>query len=246
VAIPRPSLLEKGHAKVPRRQRPLTSSLSLQVFIVTGGSGGLGKELVDILYQHNGRVYIAARSEAKTAAVIAELRAKHPRSTGSLVFLPLQLDDLSTIRATANAFLAAETRLDVLWNNAGVMVPPQGSVTAQGHELQLGVNNLGHFLLTSLLLPVLRQTAQGAAPGSVRVVWVSSSAADAAPTPAVDFENINYTVREEGIWQKYARSKAGCQLHASELVRRSAGSGIFSLVSPAARVELRCVVRLQC
>ena len=183
---------------------------------------------------------MAARSETKTAAVMAEIRAKHPLSTGSLVFLPLQLDDLSTIRATANAFLSAETRLDVLWNNAGVMVPPQGSVTAQGHELQLGVNNLGHFLLTSLLLPVIRQTAQGAAttPGSVRVVWVSSSAADAAPHPAVDFENINYAAREEGIWQKYARSKAGCQLHASELARRSAGSGIFSLVSrPALRIR---------
>jgi len=177
-------------------------------------------------------VYIAARSEAKTAAVIDEMRAKHPRSTGKLVFLSLQLDDLSTIRATADAFLALETRLDVLWNNAGVMVPPQGSKTAQGHELQVGVNNLGHFLLTSLLLPVLRQTAQGAAAaGSVRVVWVSSSAADAAPQPAVDFENINYQIREEGIWQKYARSKAGCQLHASELARRTAGSGIFSMVS---------------
>jgi len=159
------------------------------------------------------------------------MRVKHPRSTGKLVFLSLQLDDLSTIRATADAFLKLETRLDVLWNNAGVMVPPQGSKTAQGHELQVGVNNLGHFLLTSLLLPALRQTAQGAAAGSVRVVWVSSSAADAAPQPAVDFENINYQIREEGIWQKYARSKAGCQLHAAELARRTAGSGIFSMVS---------------
>jgi len=171
------------------------------------------------------------------------MRAKHPLSTGSVVFLPLQLDDLSTIRATANAFLSAETRLDVLWNNAGVMVPPQGSVTAQGHELQLGINNLGHFLLTSLLMPVLRRTAQEeATPGSVRVVWVSSSAADAAPHPAVDFENINYSVREEGIWQKYARSKAGCQLHASELARRSAGLGILSLVSPPALLVWNAVV----
>ncbi|KAK3354089.1 hypothetical protein B0T25DRAFT_225420 [Lasiosphaeria hispida] len=211
-----------------------------KVFIVTGGSGGLGKELVDILYQHNGRVYIAARSEAKTSAVITELQAKHPGSQGQLAFLPLQLEDLSTIRGTADAFLARESRLDVLWNNAGVMVPPQGSTTAQGHELQQGVNNLGHFLLTSLLLPTLRQTAAAAstsaststtttAVGSVRVVWVSSSAADAAPQPALDFGNMDYRLREEGIWQKYARSKAACQLHASELARRTAGSGIITV-----------------
>lgn len=121
----------------------------------------------------------------------------------------------------------------MLWNNAGVMVPPQGSTTAQGYELQLGVNNLGHFLLTSLLRPVLERTAKEAtatAPGSVRVVWVSSSAADAAPQPAVDFDNMDYH-REEGVWQKYSRSKAGSQLHASELARRVAGSGIISVVS---------------
>jgi len=146
------------------------------------------------------------------------------------MFLSLKLDDLSTIKATADAFLSQESRLDVLWNNAGVMVPPQGSKTVQGHELQLGVNNLGHFLLVRLLRPVLEQTARNdaAAAGSVRVVWVSSSAADAAPVPAVDFGNMDYR-QEEGIWQKYARSKAGSQLHASELARRTEGSGIISL-----------------
>ncbi|UKZ80011.1 hypothetical protein TrVFT333_007775 [Trichoderma virens FT-333] len=171
-----------------------------KVFIVTGGSGGLGKELVKILYQHNARIYIAARSEEKTNEIIAE----------------------------SQDFLARETRLDILWNNAGVMVPPKGSKTKQGYELQLGVNNLAHFLLTHFLRPVLEKTAQVAPKNSVRVIWVSSSAADAAPNPAIDFSNMDYH-KEEGIWQMYSRSKAGNVIHSCEFARRTKGSGIISL-----------------
>ena len=198
--------------------------------------------LAGILYQRNAKVYIAARSQSKTDAVITELKEKHPASTGELVFLSLQLDDLSAIKATADAFLARESRLDVLWNNAGVMTPPQGSTSAQGHELQIGVNNLGHFLLTNLLRPALEKAAkETASKGSVRVVWVSSSAADFAPKPAIDFENMDYKLRDEGIWQKYGRSKAGNQLHASEFARRTAGTGIISLVSFSLALSLPSV-----
>lgn len=199
-----------------------------KVFIVTGGSGGLGKELVTILYQHNAKIYIAARSEAKTKAAMEEIQKLHPNSTGELVYLHLQLDDLTTIKTSAEEFLAKESRLDVLWNNAGVMVPPQGSKSVQGYELQLGTNNLGHFLFTHFLHAVLAKTAQTAPKNSVRVIWVSSSAADAAPTPAIDFDNMDYH-REESIWPKYSRSKAGNVLHSAEFARRTAGEGIISI-----------------
>ncbi|KAK9320878.1 hypothetical protein V1517DRAFT_328031 [Lipomyces orientalis] len=199
-----------------------------KVFIVTGASGGLGRHLVDILYQHNGKIYVAARSEAKASTAIKEIRAKHPESTGELVFLHLDLNDLTTIKRTAQEFLSKESRLDVLWNNAGVMVPPQGSKTAQGYELQLGTNNVAPFLLTKLLLPVLKTTAKVSPRNTVRVVWVSSSAAQFAPKPAIDFSNINYT-REESIWPKYMRSKAGNVLHSAELARRTRVDGIISL-----------------
>lgn len=122
--------------------------------------------------------------------------------------MKLHLDDLSTIKESAQQFLSRESRLDVLWNNAGVMVPPQGSTTVQGHELQLGINNLGHQLFTQLLTPLLERTSQTAPNDSVRVIWVSSSAADGAPRPAIDFSNMDYH-KEEGIWSKYSRSKAG-------------------------------------
>ncbi|KAF5552859.1 short-chain dehydrogenase [Fusarium mexicanum] len=174
-----------------------------KVFIITGASGGLGKELASILYQKNGKIYMAARSRSKTDEVMRDIKAAHPNSTGSMIFLPLVLDDLTTIKSSAQEFLAQESRLDVLYNNAGVMVPPQGSKAVQGYELQIGVNNLAPFLFTHFLHPILAATAQIAPKDSVCVIWVSSSAADGAPTPAIDFTNMDYH-NEEGIWSKTA------------------------------------------
>lgn len=197
---------------------------------MTGASGGLGKLLVGILYQHNGKVYLAARSESKTNEVIEEIKAANPSSKGELLFLNLQLDDLATIKQTANDFLAKENRLDVLWNNAGVMIPPAGSQTKQGYELQYGVNNIAHFLLTHFLRPTLETAAKSAPKNSVRVIWVSSSAADAAPNPAIDLTNMDYH-REEGAWMKYSRSKAANVVHSAEFARKTQGTGIISLVT---------------
>ena len=200
------------------------------MFIVTGASSGVGLELSSFLYMHNARVYIAARSKAKAEQAILTIRQRHPDSHGQLIFLQLDLGDLSTIRKSANEFLGKESRLDVLWNNAGVMWPPQGSVTAQGYELQLGTNNIGHFLFTKLLYPVLAKTAKMVPTADVRVVWVSSSAALRAPNPSVDFANMDYH-NDESERQKYARSKAGNVLHACELARHAKDDGIISVVS---------------
>ncbi|KAF5562480.1 hypothetical protein FPHYL_5674 [Fusarium phyllophilum] len=174
-----------------------------KVFLITGASGGLGKELASILYQKNGKIYMAARSQSKTGQIIRDIQAAHPNSTGNMIFLPLVVDDLTAIKASAQEFLSQESRLDVLYNNAGVMVPPQGSKTVQGYELQIGVNNLAPFLFTRFLHPILAATAQIAPKNSVRVIWVSSNAADGAPTPAIDFTNMDY-YKEEGIWPKTA------------------------------------------
>jgi NAD(P)-dependent dehydrogenase (short-subunit alcohol dehydrogenase family) len=196
---------------------------------VTGGSGGIGKELVTILYQRNAKVYMAARSATKAEAAIEEIQRIHPDSTGQIVYLNLDLNDLTTIKKSADEFIAKETRLDVLWNNAGVMTPPDGSKTAQGYELQLGTNNLATFLFTHHLLPIMKETAKVAAKDSVRIIWVSSSAVALAPKPAIDFSNMDYK-KAENTWAKYGRSKAGNVLHSVELARRTADQGIISLV----------------
>ena len=180
--------------------------------MITGASSGVGAALAQILYGRDAKVYMAARSEERTHKVIDGIKAAHPNSKGSLVFLSLNLDDLTTIRRSAETFLAAESRLDVLWLNAGVMVPPAGSKTAQGYELQLGTNNVGHFLFAQCLVPALKAAAAAAPKGSVRIVWVSSSAVEMAPKPPIDFDNMDYH-KKEGPWAMYARSKAGNVLH---------------------------------
>lgn len=199
---------------------------------MTGSSGGLGKELVKLVYQRNAKVYIAARSETKARAAIKEIQEAYPDSRGQLEYLYLDLSDLTTIRGSAQDFLKKEHRLDVLWNNAGVMMPPQGSKTAQGWELQLGVNTIGTLLFTEQLHAVLGTTAHAAPKNSVRVVWVSSGSAMTAPTPAVDFTNMDYK-RDESSYMKYSRSKAGNVIHSAEFARRAAGEGIVTIVRPS-------------
>lgn len=200
---------------------------------MTGASSGVGKELAQILYSHNAKVYIAARSSEKTSAAIASIKSAIPNSKGELVFLHLDLDDLSTIKKSAENFLSKEERLDVLWNNAGVMVPPQGTKTKQGYEAHIGINNLAPFLFTKLLTPLIIKTVKVSGPGSVRVVWVSSTAAEGfSPTGGVDMQNLDYKI-DKMSWSKYGVSKAGNVLHAKEYAKRYGPDGIISVVSPA-------------
>jgi len=202
---------------------------------VTGSSSGVGKELAQILYAHHAKVYVAARSQDKADAAISSIKSNFPNSKGELVFLPLDLGDLTTIKASAEAFLSKEETLDVLWNNAGVMVPPQGSKTVQGYELQLGTNNVAPFLFTKLLTPVLVKTAKLKPPGSVRVVWTSSSTAEVfSPKGGIEFENLDYKT-DKSAWVKYGVSKAGNIYHAREYAKRYGADGVISTVSQTSR-----------
>ncbi|KAK8070506.1 short-chain dehydrogenase [Apiospora hydei] len=208
--------------------------LNGKVYFITGANTGVGKELARMLYSKNANVYLAARSEEKAQRAIEEIQqsSSPSSSTGKLVFIQLDLADLSTIKDSVQHFLSQESQLHVLFNNAGVMKPAQGTTTAQGYEPQLGVNNVGTFLLTKLLTPLLAATARREReeaqqhPASVRVVWVSSSAAEAPPSPkgGVPLDNLDY--HEPRSWfAQYCISKAGNYLHSAEFARRHGGVG---------------------
>ncbi|KAJ9131726.1 NAD(P)-binding protein [Pleurostoma richardsiae] len=208
--------------------------LSGRVYIVTGSNTGVGKELAQILFCRNAKVYIAARSETKARAAIESIRVACPASSGTLVFHHLVLDDLSAVAESAHEFLAKEGRLDVLFNNAGVMHPPQGSVTVQGYELQLGVHNLAPVLFTEMLTPLLEKTANALAQEGkkdlVRVVWVSSLYAEmGSPKGGFDPDNIDYGKKDQSKYFKYSASKAGVYYQGVEYGRRHAGKGIVSV-----------------
>jgi retinol dehydrogenase 12 len=190
----------------------------------------VGKQVARILYSKNARVYVAARSEDKATRAIEDIRQASPESSGELIFLLLDLADLSTIRASAQRFLDRESQLHVLFNNAGVMQAATSDVTAQGYELQLGVNNIGPFLFTKLLTPTLAATAKASPPGSVRVVWVGSLATESplVPTGGVDMSDIDNRSKKNAFYN-YVVSKAGNYLHAVEYARRHESDGIVSI-----------------
>jgi retinol dehydrogenase-12 len=173
---------------------------------------------------------VAARSEEKALKAIDAIKQNTPKSAGELVFLHLDLSDLSTIKKSAQDFLSKERKLDVLFNNAGVMATPQGSKTAQGYELQLGTNNIGTFMFTKLLTPTLVATAKTEPSGTVRVVWVSSSAAEGlSPSPGgIIMDNLDYH-QDKAPMYKYGVSKAGNYLHATEFAKRYRADGVVSI-----------------
>lgn len=200
-----------------------------KVFIVTGGYSGVGLELCKILYRAGGKVYLAGRSEEHASNAIAQIKSSIQSSDGALVFLPLHLDDLSSIKSAVETYNAAESRLDVLFNNAGVSNPPSGSVSAQGHDLQFATNCLGPHLLTQLLLPTLRRTSEREPPVSVRVVWTASIVVDAsAPKGGAILEEL---LRKDTKPQRnYENTKVGNWFLANALDAEERPSGILSVV----------------
>ncbi len=210
-------------------------SLTGRVFVVKGASSGVEDQAASILYSKQAKVYIAARSETKCLAAIERINFHATDSKGNSMYLHSDLTDLSTIKASAREFLTKEKRLDVFFNNAGVMLGPkgEGSKIAQGYEIQLGTNCVGPFLFPKLLQSILYHTARIAPTDSVRTVWVSSdSIKNYNPPNGIDISNLDYHTDKSGA-MKYGISMAGNMFHASEFASQSVekGKNIIS-VSP--------------
>lgn len=184
--------------------------------VVTGANTGIGFETARMLARKGARVVLACRDQSKGEAAVRAITAANPKGTAT--FAPLDLADLDSVAAFAVAFEAGNGRLDLLVNNAGVMVPPLGR-TSQGFELQFGTNHLGHFALTGRLLPLLERT-RGA-----RVVVVASMAQSSG---RIDLDDLNWERRPYAAGAAYAQSKLANMMFALELHRRltAAGSGL--------------------
>ncbi|POR33079.1 Putative oxidoreductase [Tolypocladium paradoxum] len=202
-----------------------------RVHLVTGGYAGVGGELSKILYGKGATVYIAGRSEEKANQAIERIKKEAPSSSGRLEFLLLDLNDLATIKASAERFLSQQSRLDVLVNNAGIMTPPAGSKTKQGHDLQFGTNCLGPFLFTKCLMPILTRTAASSPPGSVRVLWAASSAIQVfSPDGGVAFDDTTGAPKIFNSQQKnYGQTKVGNVLLAVKTGELYASQGVLSV-----------------
>ncbi|HVT67874.1 MAG TPA: SDR family oxidoreductase [Trebonia sp.] len=188
-----------------------------RTFLVTGGNTGIGLATAIALARDGGRVYIACRSAAAGETAVA--RIKSASGSADVWLLPLDLASLDSVRACAAAFLALDEPLHVLVNNAGV--GGQRGLTADGFELHFGVNHLGHFALTQLLLPRLTAAAPGA-----RIVNVSSDAHYGAP--GIDFDAVRRRTATFTGQREYAVSKLCNVLFTQELARRLTGTGLHA------------------
>lgn len=191
-----------------------------KVAVITG-TGGLGLETARALARAGAEVVLAGRNPEKGAAAIAQIRAGVPSAA-----MRFELCDLASLRSVADCaerLHGRHERIDLLINNAGVMVPPTRRTTADGVELQLGTNYLGHFALTGHLLPLLRRAA------GARVVTLSSVAAREG---RIDFDDLNSEEAYRSM-PAYAQSKLACLIFALELQRRS-DAGQWGVASIAA------------
>ncbi|WP_329263701.1 oxidoreductase [Streptomyces pseudovenezuelae] len=189
-----------------------------RVAVVTGANSGIGYVTARELARRGARVLLACRSEARGVGARDRLGGEVPGA--DVEFARLDLGDLASVREFARTY--PYDRLDLLVNNAGVMALPYGT-TADGFETQFGVNHLGHFALTGLLLPVLL-----AAPAA-RVVTVSSTAHVLAN---IDIDDLN-SERRYRRWVAYARSKTANLLFVHELARRLAAHGADVIAAAA-------------
>jgi len=191
-----------------------------RVAVVTGANSGIGWETARALAQKGAKVIAACRSRQKADAAADQMMKLNP--AGEAEGMTLDLADLDSVRAFAGGFLEKFDRLDLLINNAGIMFTPFGK-TAQGFEQQFGVNHLGHFALTGLLLDALNGT-----PGA-RVVTVSSGM---HLLGGVDFDRMNLE-RGYSPQRAYGRSKLANLLFTCELQRRLAAAGKGTLAVAA-------------
>ncbi|KAJ7269678.1 NAD-P-binding protein [Mycena rebaudengoi] len=167
----------------PERDIP---DLSGKVILVTGGNTGIGYETVKQLLNKNAKVYLAARSEEKAMNAIKRLEQETKKSA---IFLHLDLADLPSVRKTAETFIQQEKKLDILFNNGGVMISPPEMLTAQNYDLQFGTNVIGHFFLTELLLPALT-ASYNETKVPARVLHVSSGGHKLAPGSGMEIASI--------------------------------------------------------
>ncbi|KAJ6577014.1 NAD(P)-binding protein [Mycena vulgaris] len=237
-------LFPPGPTFIPERDIP---DLSGKVVLVTGGTSGIGYHSVKELLLKGATVYLAARSAEKGAQAVAELERE---TTKTAKFLELDLADLRSVRRAATEFLHQESKLDILFNNAGVMEPPTHMLTAQNIDLQFGTNVVGHFLLTELLIPALSASSKSQR-HPARIINVSSSGhRNAPPGPGIEFGSLTGGEERDSWISKwslaiaptclYGQSKLGNILVSNHFAEKYQDTLVSTALHPGGiRTELR-------
>ncbi len=212
-----------GHAAGPEGARTSSPDLcpagEARVAVITGSTGGLGREAARALGEAGWHVVVHGRNAEAGAALVAEIEA----GPGSAAFLAADLASLEATRDLGEALLAGCPRIDAFVANAGIWLDPEAGrqATPEGHELHFQVNYLSHFLLSRILLPRLQATATDA--GEARIIQVAS----VAQSP-IDFDDV--MLEAEGAHARgYGQSKLAQILLARDLAEELEGTGVLSV-----------------
>jgi NAD(P)-dependent dehydrogenase (short-subunit alcohol dehydrogenase family) len=176
--------------------------------LISGANSGIGFESARALAQKGATVIMACRSMDRGNE--ARNKLLQLVSNADLVVMELDLSDLDSVRNFAATFQRAYNKLDILINNAGVMIPPY-TLTKQGYELQFGTNYLGHFALTGLLYPMMNEVENS------RIVTVSSLAGN---NGKIDFDDLHSKSKPYKKWDAYGQSKLAELIFSFELAKR--------------------------
>jgi len=196
-----------------------------KVVAITGANTGIGKETAADLYKRGAKVIMLCRSEEKANTAIKWITDNAVGdSNGTLIFEQCDISSMLSVRKCAERLLVSLDKIDILVNNAGIVWDHGRKVTEDGFELTFATNHLGHFLLTDLLIPLLKKSAEsGFTP---RIVNVSSEAyqfVNGIMWDDMNMENMSY-----GSQKAYGHSKLANLLHAKGLARRLKDSGILA------------------
>ena len=182
--------------------------------IITGGNSGIGLETAVGLAKRNARVILACRSIER-----GETAVKKRSGNDNVMFVKLDLSSLDSVRKCATKILEEEPRIDILINNAGVMMIPKRTLTKDGFEMQFGTNHLGHFLFTNLLLSRIKEAP------SARIINVSSLACKRG---SIDLDNLNSEQSYSQI-PVYCKSKLANVLFTHSLAKRLQGTNVTQM-----------------
>ena len=206
----------EAHAQTPPPPAWSTADMPSQkgrIFVVTGGTSGMGFEDAKALTAAGARVVIVARNGQRGQEAIEKIRQEVPAA--QVEFEGVDLSSLSSVRDLGKRLRASLPRLDGLINNAAIMATPEHATSVDGLEMQFATNYAGHFVLTAELLPLLRKSE------APRVVTLASIAVHRG---TLNLDNLQSTGAYEPM-ATYAQSKLACLMFAFELQRRSAAGG---------------------
>ena len=196
-----------------------------KTFLITGANSGLGFEATKVLSKKGAHIIMTARNLQKGNEALEAIKKENPNAKLDLMLLDLA--DFESIRNFSNEFHSKYSKLDVLINNAGVMNPPKREVTKQHFEVQFGTNHLGHFLLTGLLLDILKNTPNSRVSVQSSIVHKTESM-----KPDIYFDDLNFE-KSYNRDQAYAQSKLANLLFAYEFDRRLKANNINTIVTAA-------------